>query len=195
MHGHKLYSARFTNNNRSTILVEWQSHKTGALRETHVSVSERDGMFKHLMTLTNLDQIEKNTVEFGKQQKEFIKEYYKQVIEAEIEKSKTEARGGEIVYDDLIKFVFKYNPEKDDEVLFDLKLAIFDMDEITLDSSQNELKESIRTAKTPFELICILAESGLFENAQFPKKKTTPKKRAPRKSKTVIDSSQDSEQI
>jgi len=192
MHGHKLYSARFTNNQRSTILVQWQSHKTGALRETHVSVSERDNMFKHLMTLTNLDQIEKNTVEYGKQQTAFIKEYYKNVVERGY-KNRTQTIDGAFVYEDILNFIFKFDPEKNDEILFDLKLGIFDMEEITMDDSQTELKESIRTAKTPIELIYLLAESGLFPN--MPKKTTPKKKRAPKKTKTVVDSSPDSEQI
>lgn len=192
MHGHKLYSARFTNNQRTTIMVQWQSHKTGALRETHVSVSERDNMFKHLMTLTNLDQIEKNTVEYGKQQTAFIKEYYKNVIEQGY-KDRTQGRDGALVYEDILNFIFKFDPEKDDEILFDLKLGIFDMEEITMEESQTELKESIRIAKTPMELFYILADSGLFPN--MPRKTTPKKKRAPKKTKTIVDSSLDSEQI
>lgn len=173
-------------------MVQWQSHKTGALRETHVSVSERDNMFKHLMTLTNLDQIEKNTVEYGKQQTAFIKEYYKNVIEQGY-KDRTQGRDGALVYEDILNFIFKFDPEKDDEILFDLKLGIFDMEEITMEESQTELKESIRIAKTPMELFYILADSGLFPN--MPRKTTPKKKRAPKKTKTIVDSSLDSEQI
>tara|TARA_B100001939_G_C16889903_1_gene594882 strand:+ start:315 stop:893 length:579 start_codon:yes stop_codon:yes gene_type:complete len=192
MHGHKLKTARFTNNQRSAIVAEWIDLKTDAVRENVISVSERNNQFKYLMTLTNLDKIEKNTIEYGKRQTAFIKEYYKNVVERGY-KDRTQTIDGALVYEDILNFIFKFDPEKDDEILFDLKLGIFDMEEITMNESQTELKESIRTAKTPIELIYLLAESGLFPN--MPRKTTPKKKRAPKKTKTVVDSSPDSEQI
>lgn len=192
MHGHKLKTARFTNNQRSAIVAEWTDLKTDEVRENVISVSERNNQFKYLMTLTNLDKIEKNTIEYGKRQTAFIKEYYKNVVEQGY-KDRTQTIDGALVYEDILNFIFKFDSEKDDEILFDLKLGIFDMEEITMNESQTELKESIRTAKTPIELIYLLAESGLFPN--MPKKTTPKKKRAPKKTKTVVDSSPDSEQI
>ena len=192
MHGHKLKTARFTNNQRSAIVAEWIDLKTDAVRENVISVSERNNQFKYLMTLTNLDKIEKNTIEYGKRQTAFIKEYYKNVVERGY-KDRAQTIDGALVYEDILNFIFKFDPEKNDEILFDLKLGIFDMEEITMNDSQTELKESIRTAKTPIELIYLLAESGLFPN--MPRKTTPKKKRAPKKTKTVVDSSPDSEQI
>ena len=195
MHGHKLKTARFTSNQRSAIIAEWIDLKTDEVRENVISVSERNNQFKYLMTLTNLDKIEKNTVEYGKKMRQRAVSFWKQIHDQEVARDFTQSRTGDIVYDNTINFILKFdaNDPEQEEKLFDLKLTIFDMDEITMNDSQTELKESIRTAKTPMELIYLLANSGLFPN--MPKKTTPKKKRAPKKTKTIVDSGLDSEQI
>ena len=195
MHGHKLKTARFTSNERSAIVAQWIDQKTDEVRENVISVSERNKQFKYLMTLTNLDAVEKNTVEYGKRMLERARSFWKQVHDQEVARDFTQSRTGDIVYDNTLNFILKFdaNDPEQEEKLFDLKLTIFDMDEITMDDSQTELKESIRTAKTPMELVYLLVNSGLFPN--MPKKTTPKKKRAPKKAKTIVDSNLDSEQI
>lgn len=195
MHGHKLKTARFTSNQRSAIVAEWIDLKTDVVRENTISVSENNNQFKYLMTLTNLDKVEKNTIEYGKRMLERARTFWKQIHDQEVARDFKQSRSGDIVYDNTINFILKFdaNDPEQEEKLFDLKLTIFDMEEITMDNSQTELKESIRTAKTPMELVYLLADSGLFPN--MPKKITPKKKRAPKKTKTVVDSSLDNEQI
>jgi len=195
MHGHKLKTARFTSNQRSAIVAEWIDLKTDVVRENTISVSENNNQFKYLMTLTNLDKVEKNTIEHGKHMLERARTFWKQIHDQEVARDFKQSRTGDIVYDNTINFILKFdaNDPEQEEKLFDLKLTIFDMEEITMDNSQTELKESIRTAKTPMELVYLLADSGLFPN--MPKKTTLKKKRAPKKTKTIVDSSLDNEQI
>ena len=206
MHGHKLKTARFANNSRSIIKCEWiNPDKKNTIRESHVAVSEHDGQFKYLLTLISLDKIEENTIEFAKNQVKFVEQFYKQVYENG-QREIASARGGAIVYDDILDFLFRYNPEQDEEILFDLKLAVFEMEEITMDKSQDKLKESIRTAKSPLELINLLVKSKIFskppkkeEGWQGPtsmpyKKKKPGKKFTKTRVKKVVDSSPSSEQ-
>lgn len=207
MYGNKLKTARFANNNRSVIACEWEIPGKNATKETFVTVSERDSQFKYLLTLTTLDKIEENTIQFAKNQVKFVEQFYKQIYENG-QREMASARGGAIVYDDILDFLFRFNPEEDQdqEILFDLKLAVFEMEEITMDTSQNKLKESIRTAKSPLELINLLAKSKIFskppkkeEGWQGPtsmpyKKKKPGKKFTKRRVKKVADSNPDSEQ-
>ena len=195
MYGHVLKTARFTNNSRNVVVAEWADEKDESIvRESHVSVSERDKMFKNLLSHITLDKIEENTVEYGKQRAAMMTKFYQDVYEKERQIKKAAQKNGEvIVYDHLIDFIFRYNAEEDDEVLFDLKLAIFDMPEITADENDDGFKESIRTAKTPMELVYLLAESGLFPN--MPRKAASPaKKKKTRRPKKAVDSNLDSEQ-
>ena len=193
MENHTLKYARFTDNARTTILALWaDNNNPNILRESFMAVDETNVKFKNLLKIYTLDQIEEDTIEFGKQIREDIVAFHKQLIEdGQVSTPNNVEDNGARVNEDLIEFVCKYNEKQDEhsESLFELKLAIFDIEEIA-DSSDDTLKESIRVAKTPYELICVLAESGLFPAL---KKATPKKKRTPKKSKTPIDSILDSE--
>ena len=131
-------------------------------------------------------------MEYGKTEQENIIAFHKQLIEnGQASTSANNTENDKDRFENLIDFICKYNEDYNEhsESLFELKLAIFDMEEIA-ESSEDTLKESIRTAKTPYELICVLAESGLFSAL---KKAAPKKKRTPKKSKTPIDSILDSE--
>ena len=193
MENHTLKSARFTDNARTTILALWaDNNNPNILRESFMAVDETNVKFKNLLKIYTLDQIEEDTIEFGKQIREDIVAFHKQLIEdGQVSTPNNVEDNGARVNEDLIEFVCKYNEKQDEhsESLFELKLAIFDIEEIA-NSSDDTFKESIRVAKTPYELICVLAESGLFPAL---KKATPKKKRTPKKSKTPIDSILDSE--
>ena len=187
---HTLKTARFGNNSRNIIIAEWMDNKDNTIiRPSHIAVDADDEQFKTLLTVTNLDEIEKNSIEYGKKEAERIKNIFKEIQSQTVVNDIQ--NDGTRTTEDLIKFICKYNEDIDDhsEALFELKLAIFDLDEITK-SSEDTLKESLRVAKTPFELICVLAESGLFSGLKKPAAVVTPKKK---KTKKVIDSNLDSE--
>lgn len=187
---HTLKTARFGNNVKNVIIAEWIDNKDNTIvRPSHIAVDADDEQFKTLLTVTNLDEIEKNTIEYGKKEAERIKNMFKEIQSQTVvdNNQNDDSR----VNEDLIEFVCKYNEEQDEhsEALFELKLAIFDLDEIA-NSTEDTLKESVRVAKTPFELICVLAESGLFSGLKKAAAVVTPKKK---KTKKVIDSNLDSE--
>ena len=193
MENHTLKSARFTDNARTTIVASWTDNDNpNTVRESYMVVDETNAKFKNLLKIYTLDQIEEDTEEYGKREQENIIAFHKRLIEnGQASTTNNVEDNGARVNEDLIEFVCKYNEKQDEhsESLFELKLAIFDMEEIA-ESSDDTLKESIRVAKTPYELICVLAESGLFSAL---KKAAPKKKRTPKKSKTPIDSILDSE--
>ena len=161
MENHTLRSARFTNNIRSTIVTEWvDDNDPNIIRESYMTVDENNVKFKKLLEIYTLDQIEEATVEYGKQMQKRIIDFHQQLIDggqASVSEDSTN-------YNMFFDFIFSFNPEFHDEGLFDMKLAIFEIEEIS-DCEDSELKESIRTAETPIELINIVSNSGLINQA------------------------------
>ena len=168
MENHTLRSARFTNNIRSTIVAEWvDDNDPNIIRESYMTVDENSVKFKKLLEIYTLDQIEEATVEYGKSMQKAITDFHQQLIDGgQISTSAVEENSDNTNYDKLFHFIFKFNPEYHDEGLFNLKLAVFEIEEIS-DCEDSELKESIRTAESPIELINIVSNSGLVAPAGY----------------------------
>ena len=166
MENHTLRSARFTNNIRSTIVAEWvDDNNPSIIRESYMTVDENSVKFKKLLEIYTLDQIEEATVEYGKQMQKRIADFHQQLIDSgQVSTSTVEENSDNTNYDKLFDFIFKFNPEYHDEGLFNMKLAVFEIEEIS-DCEDLELKESIRTAETPIELMNIVSNSGLVVQA------------------------------
>ena len=132
MENHTLKSARFTDNARTTILALWaDNNNPNILRESFMAVDETNVKFKNLLKIYTLDQIEEDTIEFGKQIREDIVAFHKQLIEdGQVSTPNNVEDNGARVNEDLIEFVCKYNEKQDEhsESLFELKLAIFDIE-------------------------------------------------------------------
>jgi len=167
MQGHTLLTARFTDNDRTTILAEWADNAdTNTIRAQYISVDENDVNFKNLIKIYTLDQIEEDTIEYGKQIQKRIIDFHQKLIDSgEISTSAFQEKSDNTNYDKLFNFIFKFNSEYHDEGLFNMKLAVFEIEEIS-DCEDSGLKESIRTAKTPTELINIVSNSGLITQAE-----------------------------
>lgn len=166
MENHTLRSARFTNNIRSTIVAEWvDDNDPNIIRESYMTVDENSVKFKKLLEIYTLDQIEEATVEYGKEMQKRITDFHQRLIDSR-QVSTVEQRKEEmaVAYEKLFDFIFSFNPEFHDEGLFNMKLAIFEIEEIS-DCEDSELKESIRTAETPIELLNIVCNSGLITPA------------------------------
>ena len=167
MENHTLRSARFTNNIRSTIVAEWvDDNDPNIIRESYMTVDENSVKFKKLLEIYTLDQIEEATVEYGKLMQKRITDFHQQLIDGgQVSTSAVQENSDNTNYDMLFDFMFKFNPEYHDEGLFNMKLAVFEIEEIS-DCEDSELKESIRTAETPIELMNIVSNSGLINQAE-----------------------------
>ena len=170
MENHTLRSARFTNNIRSTIVAEWvDDNNPSIIRESYMTVDENSVKFKKLLEIYTLDQIEEATVEYGKLMQKRITDFHQQLIDSgQVSSQEKPLSLNDPDHFDtwsgmLFDFVFRFDPERDEEALFNLKLSVFETDEI-YDSEDSELKESIRTAKSPLELVNIIFNSGLFDS-------------------------------
>lgn len=108
--------------------------------------------FQELLEITTIDEIEKETVIQAQAAQAAHEEFHKKLIDKNmIAEAKNENAG-----QDLYNYILKYN-ETDDahkELLFELKLIAFD--EESVEDADTEIKESIRTATTPIELLNIL---------------------------------------
>jgi hypothetical protein len=60
-------------------------------------------------------------------------------------------------FDSVMEFVINYDPKKQAEQLFSLKLKIFEKDMIK-DSNDNDTKTAIRQAKTPLDVLLAYRE-------------------------------------
>jgi len=113
-----------------------------------IPVDFKNSDFKELMSEIDLEQIEKNTKDKRKIYKQQLKTYLNNVTDA----LKYQAENSDEKFlERLEKFLFEFN-EKDDELLFKLKLKMFESTRLK-SCNDTEKKSKIRTATTPVQLI------------------------------------------
>ena len=113
-----------------------------------IPVDFQNSDFKELISEIDLEQIEKNTKDKRKIYKQQLKTYLNNVTDA----LKYQAENSDEKFlERLEKFLFEFN-EKDDELLFKLKLKMFESTRLK-SCNDTEKKSKIRTATTPVQLI------------------------------------------
>ena len=113
-----------------------------------IPVDFKNSDFKELMSEIDLEQIEKNTKDKRKIYKQQLKTYLNNVTDS----LKYQAENSDEKFlERLEKFLFEFN-EKDDELLFKLKLKMFESSRLK-SCNDTEKKSKIRTATTPVQLI------------------------------------------
>ena len=113
-----------------------------------IPVDFKNSDFKELMSEIDLEQIEKNTKDKRKIYKQQLKNYLNNVTDS----LKYQAENSDEKFlERLEKFLFEFN-EKDDELLFKLKLKMFESSRLK-SCNDTEKKSKIRTATTPVQLI------------------------------------------
>ena len=113
-----------------------------------IPVDFQNSDFKELISEIDLEQIEKNTKDKRKIYKQQLKNYLNNVTDS----LKYQAENSDEKFlERLEKFLFEFN-EKDDELLFKLKLKMFESSRLK-SCNDTEKKSKIRTATTPVQLI------------------------------------------
>ena len=113
-----------------------------------IPVDFQNSDFKELIAEIDLEQIEKNTKDKRKIYKQQLKNYLNNVTDS----LKYQAENSDEKFlERLEKFLFEFN-EKDDELLFKLKLKMFESSRLK-SCNDTEKKSKIRTATTPVQLI------------------------------------------
>jgi len=118
--------------------------------------------YKALLKVYSIDKIEKNTIEYAERINEGVKQI---LIEANVptKEESSEQTAEEIAYDLML---FLFSPEKIDpnanvdieEIIFNMKLLAFDMDQIL--DADDQLKEKIRNETNILKLIRLI-EDGI----------------------------------
>jgi hypothetical protein len=142
----KIREASFFNTDKT--LVEILYNEDNNTVSYLITVDFQNPDFKDLMSEIDLEQIEKNTKDKQKIYKQQLKTYLNNVTDS----LKYQAENSDEKFlERLEKFFFEFN-EKDDELLFKLKLKMFES--IRLKSCNDvEKKSKIRNANTPLQLI------------------------------------------
>lgn len=144
--------AFFINYTKDTIMVIYEKDDGTANQRIPVNPDFPD--FQELLQLTTMDDIEKESeIEAAIAQKAFDN-YHKQLIDNNV----VTPASKENISEDLFNFILKYDEtnDKHKELLFELKLLSFDNENV--EDAESEIKESIRTATTPMQLLNILGE-------------------------------------
>ena len=129
-------------------LVEVLYNEKDSVISYLIPVDFQNTDFKDLLSEIELEQIEKNTKEKRKIYKQQLKNYLNNVTDS----LKYQAENSDEKFlERLEKFLFEFS-EKDDELLFKLKLKMFESVKIK-SCNDAEKKSKIRTATTPVQLI------------------------------------------
>ena len=159
MNGLKFITARFTNNDRTTVEVTWEDPEENLVATYHEAI-KGDAVWKEVLENITLAEIEDNTRNYIKDQRTAYEAMVKSIGIKEgllvSEKSQTDKSLFEIINE----------IEKDSEKLFKVKLEIFERPEVK--SSKNKTwKAKMRKSTSVLELLSLLhVGPGDQESAQ-----------------------------
>lgn len=137
--------ARFTNSDRTWIEVI-TNEKGSSLTSTHIEFDENSWQYKALMTVTDIDKIHEATYHHNEKQRKEFEAFALQVAKDE-GLVQTDQQNPTKILDLLFN-----DKEADEDEMFALKIAVFEIDKIK-DSTNLEAKKALRKSKTRLELI------------------------------------------
>ena len=139
-------TARFSNNDRTTVEATWED-QSGDLIVTYHEAIEGDAAWENILTHISIDTLHENTYNYIKSTQE---EYKKAVLDfAKRDGLIYDIKENESsVYNLVVSKLFEpFDAEKNKEDLFLLKLQLFEQDAIKK-SKNKEKKAELRKAKT-----------------------------------------------
>jgi hypothetical protein len=152
---HKFVTAHFTNNERTTIEVEWQDPESDAIEIEYVEFNEEDASYQHLLQYIELDTLHDNTKIRVKEQRKTYLETVRYIAQEEGLIFNENTKG---MFDRINDYLFtdNFDPEKEKEMLFNIKLSAFEQEMVK--STSRELKSKLRKAETIYEVYKVLFE-------------------------------------
>lgn len=146
----KIIEAYFQNNNKDSIAVLYKEGDKAVEYTVKVSAEMgEDQNFKDLIAEYPLDDIEKTTQNKIKQERENLKKVVEQFYgEQKLSKEEEEA----IAFKHMGDFLLNYDESKHSELLFRLKLKIFEVEKVKT-SQDADKKAEIRKATDPIKTI------------------------------------------
>ena len=147
----KIIEAYFTNSENDTVEVIYNDG-TKAVNH-YLKVDFTDDDFKDLVSEYDTDKIAEATIQRNRKYAQQLSD----MVDAGI-KVKTDVKA-QISVEELVNklLVFDSKDEEAKEILFTLKIQVFEQQKVK-ESTNNELKSRLRSAKTPVELLSVYKE-------------------------------------
>ena len=141
--------AYFIDNERKNIEILTTSPDKKSVQPTIIPYIEDHNTFKELMKVITIDDLHENTYNKIKKEKQIFENQVMSIAKRDgliFDEKKLDTK----FYPSLVKAIF--NDDKNEDHLFALKLALFEVEKIT-NSENTELKSAIRKAKTKPEVL------------------------------------------
>lgn len=151
--GHDFLTAHFTNNERTIVESLWVDPETKQIREYTLEAVEGNEDWQALLKHINIDSLHENTFEFIKEER---KKFEQDVLEIARREKLIESEKRADKSDLLLEIILQEDVDK--ELLFKVKLALFEQDKIK-NSDDRALKARLRKAATIAEAIGIFSEA------------------------------------
>ena len=152
--------AYFIDEERQNIEILATSEDKKKVFPTIVPFSEDNHMFKALKSVMSVDELHERTYNKKKEERKLFEEQLLRIAKKDgfvIDETKDKTS----IFPTLIKTIIE--DEKNEDHLFALKLALFEVDKIR-DSENAELKSNIRKGKTKAEVLLNALKIILAEN-------------------------------
>jgi hypothetical protein len=133
---------------REKSIVEILYKENDKVISYHLPVDFNNQEFQKLISEYSLEKIELSTKNKYKSYKKVIENYLKKIGEGF---EKNLQNDNNAFFEKLEKFIFNFDENLDDEILFKLKLKMFETDKLK-NCTEPDKKSKIRLAKTPLEL-------------------------------------------
>ena len=152
--------AYFIDEERQNVEILATSEDKKKVFPTIVPFSEDNHMFKALKSVMSVDELHERTYNKKKEERKLFEEQLLRIAKKDgfvIDETKDKTS----IFPTLIKTIIE--DEKNEDHLFALKLALFEVDKIR-DSENEELKSNIRKGKTKAEVLLNALKIILAEN-------------------------------
>ena len=153
--------AYFIDNERQNIEILATNEDKTKVFPTIIPFDENNDMFRSLKTVMSVDELHERTYQKKKEERILFEEQLKRIAKKDGTLMSSDTKQKDF-FPTVVKAIVN-NPDNEDD-LFALKLALFEVDEIR-DSENTELKSAIRKGKTKAEVLLnalkiILAKSN-----------------------------------
>jgi len=146
-----LISAYFIDNERQNIEVLTKSEDGTKVIPTIIPFDENNHLYKELISIITVDKLHEDTYNKKKQEKKDFEAMAMRIAKKTglvLDASKIDTK----FYPQLVNAIF--NDEENEEHLFALKLALFELDKIR-DSKDDESKKKLRQSKNKIDVLKI----------------------------------------
>ena len=144
-----MIGAYFIDNDRKNIEILCTSEDKKSVNATIIPYDENNSMFKTLMLVTTIDELHENTYKKKKEEKKIFEQKVIEIAKKDglvFDEYKLDTK----FYPTLVKAIFE--DEDNEDHLFALKLALFEVDKIK-NSTDNEKKSELRKSKPKSEVL------------------------------------------